>query len=39
MRFWIDVAVAIVTLLIIQALVLAALGRLWTRRTAPDTRT
>jgi integral membrane protein (TIGR01906 family) len=36
MRFWIDVAVAIVTLLIVQALVLAALGRLWTRRSKSD---
>ena len=39
MRFWIDVAAAIVTVLVIQALVLAALGRLWTRRTAPNART
>jgi integral membrane protein (TIGR01906 family) len=39
MRFWIDVAVAIVTLLVVQALVLAGLGRLWTRRTAADART
>jgi hypothetical protein len=36
MRFWIDVAVAIVTLLVVQALVLAALGRTWARRTRSD---
>ncbi len=36
MRFWIDVAVVIVTLLVVQALVLAALGWTWARRTRSD---
>ncbi|HUX78043.1 MAG TPA: TIGR01906 family membrane protein [Anaerolineae bacterium] len=39
MRFWIDVAAATVTLLVVQALILAALGRLWTRRTRSDAET
>jgi hypothetical protein len=33
------VAAVIVTILVVQALVLAALGRLWTRRSRPDVRT
>jgi integral membrane protein (TIGR01906 family) len=36
MRFWMDVAVTIVSLLVVEALAVGGLGWLWTRRSRPD---
>jgi integral membrane protein (TIGR01906 family) len=36
MRFWMDVAVAIVGLLVVEAIVIGTGGWMWVRRTGPD---